>query len=83
MDIVLPLSAALTAAVLILTYQQWLRYRYSKAAKNIQAIAPVVEKDPYDAIEPRSPDFDWATTPEIKLRTFKPKYHLTMCECHA
>jgi hypothetical protein len=43
-----------------------------------------VEKDDplaaYYAINPL-PDFDWRATPPIKLRPFKPKYHLTMGEC--
>jgi hypothetical protein len=34
----------------------------------------------YHAIDPL-PDFDWKSTPPIKLRPFKPKYHLTMGEC--
>jgi hypothetical protein len=36
----------------------------------------------YDAIEPLK-DFDWKTTPPLKLRPFKPKYHLTMGERHS
>lgn len=34
----------------------------------------------YYAISPLS-DFDWKSTPPIKLRPFKPNYHLTMGEC--
>ncbi|KAI7334756.1 hypothetical protein KC315_g3600 [Hortaea werneckii] len=34
--------------------------------------------DPYDAIKPMQGDENWATTPPIKLRPFKPKYHMTM-----
>lgn len=34
----------------------------------------------YQNIEPLS-DFDWASTPPIKIRPFKPKYHLTMGMC--
>ncbi|KAI6899049.1 hypothetical protein KC318_g9215 [Hortaea werneckii] len=36
------------------------------------------DADPYDAIKPMQGDEDWATTPPIKLRPFKPKYHMTM-----
>ena len=35
------------------------------------------EKDLYNNITPL-PDFDWETTEPLKLRPFKPKYHLTM-----
>lgn len=33
--------------------------------------------DPYQDIQPLY-DFDWSTTPPIRIRPFKPKYHLTM-----
>jgi hypothetical protein len=42
----------------------------------------VKQEDPfaaYHAIDPL-PDFDWESTPPIKIRPFKPKYHLTMGE---
>jgi hypothetical protein len=35
------------------------------------------EEDPYFGIIPL-PDFDWQTAAPLKLRPFKPKYHLTM-----
>lgn len=35
------------------------------------------EKDPYSVITPL-PDFDWQKTETLKLRPFKPKFHLTM-----
>lgn len=35
------------------------------------------EKDPYTVITPL-PNFDWRKTEPLKLRPFKPKYHLTM-----
>jgi hypothetical protein len=34
-------------------------------------------KDPTTEIIPL-PDFDWRTTEPLKIRPFKPKYHLTM-----
>lgn len=40
------------------------------------------QQDPlraYQDIEPLN-DFDWESTPPMKLRPFKPKYHLTMGE---
>lgn len=35
------------------------------------------EVDPYHSLEPLQ-DFDWSSTEPIKIRPFKPKYHLTM-----
>ncbi|KAK4570173.1 hypothetical protein LTR86_002253 [Recurvomyces mirabilis] len=64
--------------MLLLVYQRWDNFRSSQLAKETTIATPVVEKDPYDSIQPPSPGFDWATTPQIKLRTFRPKYHLTM-----
>ncbi|RMY93509.1 hypothetical protein D0861_01852 [Hortaea werneckii] len=36
------------------------------------------DRNPYDDIEPMPGDANWATTPPIKLRPFKSKYHMTM-----
>jgi hypothetical protein len=57
---------------------------HSEAVSSIEnAKSGVEQSDPlaaYHAIDPL-PDFDWKSTPPIKLRPFKPKYHLTMGEC--
>jgi hypothetical protein len=71
----------------------WLVYRYlqhRRAADKAEALSDdgknaAEQEDPlaaYDAIEPLK-DFDWKTTPPLKLRPFKPKYHLTMGERHS
>jgi hypothetical protein len=71
----------------------WLVYRYlqhRRAADKAEALSDdgknaAEQEDPlaaYDAIEPLK-DFDWKTTPPLRLRPFKPKYHLTMGECHS
>jgi hypothetical protein len=66
----------------------WLVHRYVAYRRGIDtSIPPSNEKknaseqdDPlraYRDIEPLH-DFDWESTPPMKLRPFKPKYHLTM-----
>jgi hypothetical protein len=66
----------------------WLVYRYlqhGRATNKAGSLSnddknAAEQEDPlaaYDAIEPLN-DFDWKTTPPLKLRPFKPKYHLTM-----
>lgn len=66
----------------------WLIHRYVAYRRGIDtSIPPSNEKknaseqdDPlraYRDIEPLH-DFDWESTPPVKLRPFKPKYHLTM-----
>lgn len=68
------------AAVAVITW----RYLSNRGTKP-QPVSPVKldekkNREPYDAIEPMPGDADWATTPPIKLRPFKPKYHMTMGE---
>ncbi|GAB7323927.1 hypothetical protein MBLNU13_g07348t3 [Cladosporium sp. NU13] len=66
----------------------WLVYRYVTYRRGTSsAIPPSNEKKnasgqenplkAYQDIEPLH-DFDWESTPPMKLRPFKPKYHLTM-----
>lgn len=71
-----------SATALWLVYRYILHHRVAKYAelrsKNEKDAAE--QEDPfaaYQAIEPLQ-DFDWESTPPIKLRPFKPKYHLTM-----
>lgn len=75
------ISLALLATVyLVLRYWQ-----HTKPVNKIDARFEekhTVEKDPlaaYRDIEPLH-DFHWESTPPVKLRPFKPKYHLTMGE---
>lgn len=77
MELLLPLSAALVAVVLLLL---WRAFGSSRGTVAQQMCVPPVTtsaKDPYNAIEPLL-DFDWATTHPIRLWPFKSKYHLTM-----
>jgi hypothetical protein len=66
----------------------WLLYRYlqhrhtSNKSESLSHDAKnaTEQEDPlsaYEAIEPLR-NFDWKSTPPLKLRPFKPKYHLTM-----
>ncbi|KAF2097269.1 hypothetical protein NA57DRAFT_57865 [Rhizodiscina lignyota] len=72
------LAIPLSAAILI-----WLTRGASAKLqrKRISQLGAINEKeileDPYEAIEPLA-DLDWKTTEPIKIRPFKPKYHLTM-----
>lgn len=45
--------------------------------QEIASKLPIQNEDPYLAIEPLH-DFDWKSTEPLKIRPFKPKYHLTM-----
>lgn len=76
----------LTASAAIL----WLVYRYAihYRGTNTAILQPNEKKNAseqedtlraYQDIEPLH-DFDWEATPPMKLRPFKPKYHLTMGE---
>ena len=78
MDITVQLSLICVAAVAVIIW----RYLSNPGTKP-QPLSPVKldkkqDRNPYDAIEPMPGDADWATTPPIKLRPFKPKYHMTM-----
>jgi len=70
------------AVILWLVYTYMNRYRSTVdtiSTSNGKQNAPE-QNDPlkaYQAIEPLR-DFDWQSTPPMKLRPFKPKYHLTM-----
>lgn len=73
--LVLLLSAALIATVASLLWRRIPRPGMASArsiAKEKQN-----EGDPYYTIEPLS-EFDWESTDPIKIRPFKPEYHLTM-----
>lgn len=69
----------LAALVLGYTWRQLLRQRsrLRNAMVRPDEVASDQAKDVYTAIEPLL-DFDWKSTQPIKLRPFKPKYHLTM-----
>jgi hypothetical protein len=75
-------------ALLTSTVVLWLVYRYVTYRRNANTAIPQPDgkknvseqEDPlkaYQDIEPLH-DFDWESTPPMKLRPFKPKYHLTM-----
>lgn len=75
--------AVLASAVVL-----WLVYRYVTIHRSTNAAVSQSsetknaskQEDPlraYRNIEPLH-DFDWESTPPMKLRPFKPKYHLTM-----
>jgi len=77
---------ALLASAVVL----WLVYRYVTYYRGTNAAIPQSDgkkeapeqQDPlraYQDIEPLH-DFDWESTPPMKVRPFKPKYHLTMGE---
>lgn len=80
-------------SLLALVAVLWLVFRYVQRTRmkdrvhppvDSKSSAPVSENEDalaaYQNIEPLS-DFDWASTPPIKIRPFKPKYHLTMGMC--
>jgi hypothetical protein len=78
------LLALAVASLLASVYTRLRRTkRHSVALSSIEhAKSSVKQDDPlaaYHAIDPL-PDFDWESTPPIKIRPFKPKYHLTMGE---
>jgi hypothetical protein len=78
------LLALALASLLVLAYTRLRRTEcHSVAFSNEDAKTRVEQDDPfaaYYAINPLS-DFDWKSTPPIKIRPFKPRYHLTMGEC--
>ena len=71
-----------SAAILLLVYRYIACYRDT----NIAILEPdekqhgSEQEDPLKAYQDLEPlrDFDWESTPPMKLRPFKPKYHLTM-----
>jgi len=78
----------LALALTFLLAYVYIRLRRTKSHAVASAIfentkSIVEQEDPleaYYAINPLS-DFEWESTPPIKLRPFKPNYHLTMGEC--
>jgi len=74
--IAVPCSAVLLFLIwrTIQRHREHVRYRYSQANRLPEKEPP---RDPYQDIEPLR-DLDWTTKPPIKIRPFKPKYHLTM-----
>jgi hypothetical protein len=80
-------ASLVLATVLRLLYRYLQHRRTSITAKSLSNDGKnaAEQEDPlaaYDAIEPLK-DFDWKTTPPLKLRPFKPRYHLTMGERHS
>lgn len=78
-----PVALLAGTAIIVLLFMQF-RNRCSRNASDRPTKLQVVSTDPkdvYDAIEPVRPGFDWKTEPPIKIRPFKPRYHLSMCEC--
>jgi hypothetical protein len=75
-------ASLVLATVLRLLYRYLQHRRTSITAKSLSNDGKnaAEQEDPlaaYDAIEPLK-DFDWKTKPPLKLRPFKPRYHLTM-----
>ncbi|TKX25675.1 hypothetical protein C1H76_2325 [Elsinoe australis] len=60
----------LLCAISLVAPLLWRRFKYGRTDKTLEA-------DPYKDIAPLV-DFDWKKEAPIKLRPFKPKYHLTM-----
>ena len=71
------LSAAALAVTLLLIVKLLSHLRSWSARYRNNTVTATSDKDPYDAIE-ALPAFDWASTPPIRIRPFKPKYHMTM-----
>ena len=71
-----------SAAVFWLVYRYVIYHRATNTTipkQNEEENAPEQE-DPLKAYQDIEPlyDLDWESTPPMKLRPFKPKYHLTM-----
>ncbi|KAK5118011.1 hypothetical protein LTR62_004055 [Meristemomyces frigidus] len=77
MDSIVPLSVALLAFAILLTTQLLRAFRLGQSSKG-KSVPQNDEKDPYADIEPMPLDFDWSTTPPIKVWPFKSKYHLSL-----
>jgi hypothetical protein len=69
--------ALLSVLILVIVQLRSRRARYSAQQPTEYLHEKRAREDVYDAIEPL-PDFDWQNTPPLKIRPFKPKYHLTM-----
>ena len=73
------LVSLLTAAIALAIYLLWQTRRQSD--KTLVDLASADEKaeirEPYEDIEPLK-NFDWSTTTPMRIRPFKPKYHITM-----
>lgn len=81
------LPAAAIALALYVIWRKWGPTSTANFKPSTVWSSSSLEKNPYDAIEPLD-DFDWTTTPPIKVWPFKPKYHMTMgmtrgCSRHA
>jgi hypothetical protein len=66
--------------LLAIAMMVWTLWRWSMATRKSggeQTLAESKDPDPYYNLEPLE-NFDWSTTEPIKIRPFKPKYHLTM-----
>ena len=77
MDLILfalPLLAALSLLIWTLFKRRSSTRRQDQESSPPEKNTPI---DPYQDIEPL-PNFDWQTTTPLKIRPFKPKYHLTM-----
>lgn len=70
----LAIFAAAIVFLLWRSYRAWRIYNAPDEAEDADVKSSI---DPYDSIEPLE-DFDWSTTEPIRIRPFKPKYHLTM-----
>jgi hypothetical protein len=78
------LLALALASLFALLYKRLKRTEHHAVAlSRVEDGKSSVEKESplaaYYAIDPL-PDFDWESTPPIKIGPFKPKYHLTMGE---
>ena len=65
-------------ALLLFTLWQLYRARYRRINNHVDAEEEKTDgRDPYRDIEPLHA-FDWSKTEPMQIRTFKPKWHLTM-----
>lgn len=55
----------------------WFSTHQSRSQPNKNPVEDVKLQDTYHKFEPLK-DFDWRTTAPLRLRPWKPKYHLTM-----
>lgn len=76
--LILVLSASVAAA-LFLIWQVIVSRRRASDSTVVLDNEKQPQPDPYEDIEPLN-GFDWSTETPIKIRPFKPKYHLTMGE---
>lgn len=71
------ISVVMFVFFIVMATRTW--FSKQKAAKESGADKQYIEAPDFPAIE-SLPKFDWRNENPIKLRTFKPKYHLTMGE---